>query len=137
MAGNGTSKISPSVLIKAIFSRNKDEFWWNHFTDEERILREMDVWALAKVIADPLNDGRPERRVVAEHMLNARLARIQANASWASGILGVIGAVLGAILGATLAVILSAPTTPNCSLDRANLPQTSQPLTNAPARRPT
>ena len=36
--------------IKGLISFDKDAYWWNHYTDEEKALRRMDVWELAKVI---------------------------------------------------------------------------------------
>ena len=70
-------RIPLSVRLKAIFARDKNEFWWNHFTDEERELREVDVSQLASVINEATVRHNTERRIVAEHMLSARLAQIQ------------------------------------------------------------
>ena len=74
---NKNMRIPLSVKIRSFFARDKDEFWWNHFTDEEKELRRMDVWQLAKVI----NEGRvrnlageAEKIIVAEHMLSERLS---------------------------------------------------------------
>jgi len=108
-AFNPMQKIPISVRIRALFARDKEAFWWNHFTDEEKKLREMDVWELAQVI----NEARvhnlaseAEKLIVAEHMLNVRLAKIQATASWGSGLLGFIGAILGAALSVSLTTFL-------------------------------
>jgi len=76
-----------SVRIRAFFARDKDAFWWNEATDEEKQLRRMDVWELAKVINEARVRnlaGEAEKLIVAEHMLNVRLAKIQATASWGS-----------------------------------------------------
>ena len=92
--------------IKAFFSSDEEAYWFNHFTDEEKALSRMDVWELAKVI----NEARvhnlasdAEKLIVAEYMLNQRLAKIQAKASWGSG---VIGAIIGASLSIALAPII-------------------------------
>jgi hypothetical protein len=98
-------RIPLSVKIRSFFARDKDEFWWNHFTDEEKELRRMDVWQLAKVI----NEGRvrnlageAEKIIVAEHMLSERLARIQARPGHIAIYTGLVGIVGGAFLSASL-----------------------------------
>lgn len=53
----------------------------------------MDVWELAAVAQE--NDQ--QRRVVAEHMLNVRLANIQAQASKWAGWISAFGAVLASV----------------------------------------
>ncbi len=101
-----------SVRIKALFARDKEVFWWNHFTDEEKKLRRMDVWELAKVINEARVGnlaGEAEKLIVAEHMLNMRLAKIQATASWGSGVLGFVGAIIGAALSVSLTMALQTP----------------------------
>lgn len=86
--------------IKAFFARDKHAFWFSHFTDEEKELARMDVWQLASAIQESrVRAGVEQRRIVAEHMLNERLARIQSRASLWSGWLGLFGALLGAALG--------------------------------------
>ena len=92
-----------SVRIKAFFAMDNYADWWNHFTDEEARLRRMDAWQLAKVIHEAnVHQNNPEKRIVAEHMLNVRLAKIQSRPAWfaiAAGILGIAG---GAILNSLL-----------------------------------
>jgi hypothetical protein len=111
-----------SVRIKSLFARDKEAFWWDHFTDEEKKLRRMDVWELAKVINEARVRnlaGEAEKLIVAEHMLNMRLAQIQAKASWGSGILGFIGAIIGASLSVSLAMVLQNPKDVPCTPERA------------------
>ena len=91
-------RIPLSVRLKAIFARDKNEFWHGHFTAEERELRALDVWQLASVINEATVRHKTERRIVAEHMLSARLAQIQSRASWGSGVLGFAGAIIRAAL---------------------------------------
>lgn len=91
-------RIPLSVRLKAIFARDKNEFWWNHFTDEERELREVNVSQLASVINEATVRHNTERRIDAKYMLSARLAQIQSRASWGSGVLGFTGAIIRAAL---------------------------------------
>jgi hypothetical protein len=101
-----------SVKIRSFFAKDKDDFWWKHFTDEEKKLRRMDVWELAKVINEARVRnlaGEAEKLIVAEHMLNMRLAQIQAKASWGSGVLGFVGAIIGSALSVTLTMALQSP----------------------------
>ncbi|ESS72512.1 hypothetical protein MGMO_54c00010 [Methyloglobulus morosus KoM1] len=104
-----------SVRIRSFFARNKYAFWWDHFTDEEKQLRRMDVWELAKVINEARVRnlaGEAEKLIVAEHMLNVRLAQIQAKASWGSGVLGFVGAIIGSALSVALTIALQSPQSP-------------------------
>jgi|SRR5471030_2653380 len=92
------------VRLRGLMARDKDAFWWNYFTDEELKLRGMDVWQLAKVIQEAaVTPGMELQRIVAEHLLNVRLAAVQAKASWGAGLLGFVGALLGAALSVVLA----------------------------------
>ena len=87
-----------STRIRAMFARDEEAFWWSHFTDDEKKLARMDVWQLAGVIEEAkVRTGQERLRIVAEHMLAVRLAKIQASASWGSGILGFVGALIGAV----------------------------------------
>lgn len=88
--------------FKAIFRSDPKQYWWEFFSDEERELRRMDIWELAGEV----EAGDNRRRIVAEHMLNVRLVRIQSNAAWGAGILGFIGALLGAALSVALTITL-------------------------------
>ena len=88
-----------SVRIRSFFARDKHAFWWDHFTDDEKQLRRMDAWQLATVIhEESIHQTEPEKRIVAEHMLNVRLARIQARAAYISVVAGLVGIVGGAFL---------------------------------------
>ena len=89
--------------VQGFVSRNPEEYWFNKFTDEERRLKKMDVWQLAEVIRDEsISSGRAERKVVAEYMLQQRLAKIQSNATFlgalTSAIFGLGGVIIGALL---------------------------------------
>jgi hypothetical protein len=91
--------------IKGFFARDKYAFWFNHFTDEEKQLRRMDVWQLAKIIneAHVRNlAGEAEKLIVAEHMLAERLARIQARPTYIAIYAGLAGVVGGAFLTSAL-----------------------------------
>lgn len=91
-------RIPLSIRIKALFASDKNAFWWNHFTDEEKELRSMDAWQLAKVIHEAdIRKNNAEKRIVAEHLLNVRLANIQASASKWAGWLSAFGAVLASV----------------------------------------
>lgn len=103
-------KIPLDIRIKSIFAKDKAAFWWGHFTDEEKMLKSMDVWELAAVIQEAnVRFGMEKKKIVAEHMLNVRLAQIQSKASWGSGILGFVGAIVGAALSVSLTNILQTP----------------------------
>jgi hypothetical protein len=85
--------------IKALFARDEYSYWFKHITDEEKELRRMDSWELAKVIHEAnVQDKNHQKRIVAEHMLQVRLVRMQNRAIYVSIIFGLIGVVLGAVL---------------------------------------
>lgn len=91
--------------IRGFFARDKDAFWWNHFTDEEKKLRRMDVRQLAKVINDARVRnlaGEAETLIVAEHMLRERIARIQSRPTWFAIWAGLAGVAGGAFLTSSL-----------------------------------
>jgi hypothetical protein len=91
--------------IKGFFARDKESYWWNHLTDEEKQLRRMDVWELAKVINEARVRnlaGEAEKLIVAEHMLSERLARIQARPGYVATVAGLVGIVGGAFLTSAL-----------------------------------
>lgn len=97
-------KTTPLDRIKGLLSFDKDAYWWNHYTDEEKALRRMDVWELAKVINDAQVSnliGTTEKIIVAEHMLNARLAKIQSRPAWFAIWAGLLGVVGGALLNSS------------------------------------
>ena len=125
-------KIPFRVRFRSLFVSDKDAFWWKHFTDEERALREMDAWQLGAVIHDEtVRPTLPERRIVAEHLLNVRLAQIQSTAAWGAGVLGFIGAILGAVLSIALAAWMSpSPKGAVCAPESANEKQAVPPADN-------
>jgi hypothetical protein len=68
--------------IQIIFKRDDDDLFWHFITDEELELKRMDVWQLATVIHDESQQQTlPQKKIVAEHFLQERIARIQSNAS--------------------------------------------------------
>ena len=94
------------IRLKAFFSKDPNEEYFAYLTDKERELKEMDVWQLAGVIQEATVRGNMEKeRIVAEHLLSARVAQIQSKASWGAGVLGFIGA----IIGAAVAFAIGAP----------------------------
>jgi len=112
-----------SVRIKAFFARDKKAFWWDHFTNEEKKLCRMDVWQLAEVINEARVRnivGMEAKRIVAEHMLNVRLAQIQATASWGSGVLCFVGAIIGAAMSVALTSALQSPEEVKCNPERTS-----------------
>lgn len=106
-----------SVRISSFFARDKRAFWWKHFTDDEKQLRRMNPWQLAQVIHE---GNTPEKRIVAEHLLNVRLAQIQATASWGSGVLGFVGAIIGAAISVALTMSIQSPKEASCAAERAS-----------------
>lgn len=110
-------RIPVCVRIRSFFARDKRAFWWKHFTDDEKQLRRMNAWQLAKVIHE---ENTPEKRIVAEHFLNVRLAKIQATASWGSGVLGFVGAIIGAALSVALTMSIQSPNVVPCAAERAS-----------------
>lgn len=52
----------------------------------------MDSWELAKVIhEESVRQTNPERRIVAEHMFQIRVAKIQSRATYISVVVGFLG----------------------------------------------
>lgn len=100
-------RIPLSLRLKALFSIDKEKFWWNHYTNEERVLSEMDAKQLSSALSEAQMQNNREREILVEHILSARLARLQSNASWGSGTLGFVGAIIGAALGAAMTASLS------------------------------
>ena len=93
-------RITIANRLKALFAPDEYEFWWHHFTDEEKKLRRMDVWELAEVISQK-KPNSPES-IVAEHMLNVRLAKMQVRATYFNIVVGFVGIVVGAVLSSIL-----------------------------------
>jgi hypothetical protein len=136
-----------SARIRGFFARDKRAFWWSHFTDEEKKLRRMDVWQLAKAINEARVRnlaGEVEKLIVAEHMLNVRLAQIQAKASWGSGILGFVGAIIGSALSVSLTIALQSPKEVQSAIEANNKKQAvaapiqkqREPIAQAPKNEP-
>jgi hypothetical protein len=99
------AKITFLDRIKALFAKDKEEFWFKHFTDEEKELKRMDAWQLAEVIneARVRNSADMEvKRIVAEHMLNVRLANIQARPNYFALFVGLAGVIGGVFLTSAL-----------------------------------
>lgn len=87
------------LRFKALFVKDANELYFAYLNDEERELREMDVWQLARLIQKAETQGNlAVERIVAEHLLSARLAQIQSKASWGAGLLGFLGALLGGVI---------------------------------------
>ena len=91
--------------IGAFFARDKDDFWFNHYTSDEKAMSRMDAWQLAKVIheANVRNTvDFAEKKIVAEYLLSARLARIQAKPNYIALCVAVVVGFGSAYLTATL-----------------------------------
>ncbi|MDV2081064.1 hypothetical protein [Marinobacter xestospongiae] len=89
--------------LKAFFAKDGCSYWFEHFTDEEKELRRMNSWQLARVIhEETVRSQNPEKRIVAEHMLQVRVAKIQNRATYVSVVVGFIGILVGAALSAML-----------------------------------
>lgn len=104
------------VRIRSIFTKDKAVFWWSYFTDEEKELQRMDVWELAALIEEEnVSSSIKKKRIVAEHMLNVRLAQIQSKASWGSGVLSFVGAIFGVTLSIFFANTFQTPSQVSCT----------------------
>ena len=89
--------------LKAFFAKDGNGYWFAHFTDEEKALRRMNAWQLARVIhEETVRPQNPEKRIVAEHMLQVRVAKLQNRATYVSVVVGFIGILVGAALSAIL-----------------------------------
>ena len=84
--------------IGAFFARDKEAYWWKLVTDYERSLSKMSLSELASELQRTQVRHEKANTIIVEHMLSARLARIQSRASWWSGWLGFAGAMLAAAL---------------------------------------
>lgn len=94
-----TMRLTLADRIKSCFTRDKYAYFFRHFTDAEKELRRMDAWELAKVIYEAnVLKNNPEKGIVAEHMLNVRLAKVQTRATYISIVAGLIGIAGGAYL---------------------------------------
>lgn len=130
------ARIPLSARFRALFARDEHAFWWEHFSDEERELREMDARQLAAALHEAQVRHNNERRILVEHMLSARLAQLQSRASWGSGVLGFGGAVLGAAMTVGLTAALSPspePTKVSVRCERAAPTASSAPPVSIPS----
>ena len=84
--------------IGAFFARDEEAYWWKLVTDYERSLSKMSLSDLASELQRTQVRNETANTIIVEHMLAARLARIQSRASWWSGWLGFAGAMLAAAL---------------------------------------
>ena len=92
------------LRLKAIFSKDPNELYFEYLTDRERTLKKMDVWELAELIQKArVRQNMETERIVAEHLLSQRIAQIQSKASWGAGILGFCGAIIGAVVAFAVA----------------------------------
>ena len=121
--------VTLSDRFKAFFARDKDDFWFTHFSSEEIALKRMDVWGLAKVINEARVRnlaGEAEKLIVAEYMLKERLAKIQARPVYLSLITAFTGVIVGAYLTAAFQ-----PAQPQskcvCEYQSANATKNSEP----------
>lgn len=96
----GSQVMSESLLEKigAFFASDKRAYWWKLLTDYERSLSKMSLSELASELQRTQVRNELANTVIVEHMLAARLARIQSRAAWWSGWLGFSGAMLAAAL---------------------------------------
>jgi len=92
--------MSPSLIEKigAFIARDEDAYWWKLVTDYERSLSKMSLSDLASELQRTQVRQEAANTIIVEHMLSARLARIQSRGSWWSGWLGFAGAMLAAAL---------------------------------------
>lgn len=121
--------------LKGFFARDKNAYWWDHWTDEEKQLRRMDVWQLANVINEARVRnlaGEAEKLIVAEHMLSERLARIQARPGYIATVAGLAGVVGGAFLTSAL----QKPEAPPKCVCECPVQQTVAAPTQVPAAKP-
>lgn len=89
--------------LKAFFARDGYGYWFDHLTNEEIGFRRMTSWQLARVIhEETVHPQNPEKRIIAEHMLQIRVAKIQNRATYVSVVVGFIGILVGAALSAML-----------------------------------
>jgi hypothetical protein len=84
--------------VGTFFARDKEAYWWKLVTDYERSLSKMSLSELASELQRTQVRYETANTIIVEHMLAARLARIQSRASWWSGWFGFAGAMLAAAL---------------------------------------
>lgn len=88
--------------IRAFFARDQYSFWWNEFTDRDKELSRLSTRQLAQELNKARTNKDGEEQIIIEHLLSQRLAQMQSNASWGSGVLGFIGAIIGAALSVSM-----------------------------------
>jgi hypothetical protein len=82
-----------------IYWRLQYSYWFALITDDEKKLRRMDSWELARLIhEETVHPNSPEKRIVAEHFLQVRIAKIQSRATYMSAFVGFVGGLAGAAL---------------------------------------
>jgi hypothetical protein len=91
--------------IKSFFARDKNAFWFHHYSSDEKAFERMDAWQLAGVIHEANVRNTVDwatKKIVAEHMLGVRLANIQAKPNYFALVTGLVGAIGGVLLTAAL-----------------------------------
>jgi len=91
--------------VRAFFVKDKDQFWFRHYSSDEVAFDRMNAWQLAAVIqeADARNTvDWVTKKIVAEHLLAARLAKLQARPNWWAMVIAVCGVIGGAFLTTAL-----------------------------------
>lgn len=92
-------RITLTDRIRALFSKDEFDYWFKQFTDDEKEILRMDSWELAKVIVEENNhNGNSQKRIIAEHMLQVRLIKLQNRATYISMFVGFAGIALGSFL---------------------------------------
>ena len=92
-------RISWFDYIRSFFTKDRAVFLFGVITDDEKQLKKMDCWELAKIIEQESHtQGNKVKRIVAEHLLQVRLARIQSNAAYIAAIATIFGAVIGSLV---------------------------------------
>ena len=92
-------RITLADRFKALLARDEYGYWFALITDDEKKLRRMDSWQLARLIhEETVNPSTPEKRIVAEHLLQVRIAKIQSRATYVSAFVGFVGGLVGAAL---------------------------------------
>jgi len=85
-------------ILKSYFHFDKRAYWWNKLSDYELQLSRMSLTELASEQNRTKVQNEIENSIIVEHILAARLARIQSRASWWSGWISFAGAMLAAAL---------------------------------------
>lgn len=92
-------RITLTDRFRALFAKDEFDYWFKQFTDEEKDILRMDSWELAKIIVEENNhNGNSQKRIIAEHVLQVRLIKLQNRATYISMIVGLLGIALGSFL---------------------------------------